>query len=136
MVNNPINGRVSRSLAVCCGLLIAILSYPLPADTRSPADSFMRGWNAFESGHYQTALDYWLPLAEQGDPNAQLNIGLMYDTGRGLDNDAGQAVYWYRQSAENGLAAAQFNLGLMYRDGQGVEQDAHLANSWLERAAA
>ncbi len=136
MANNPINGRVSRSLAACCGLLISILSYSLPADTRLPADSFMLGWNAFESGHYQTALDYWLPLAEQGDPNAQLNIGLMYDTGRGLDNDPGQAVYWYRQSAENGLAAAQFNLGLMYRDGQGVEQNAHLANSWLERAAA
>lgn len=136
LANNPIGGRLSHALAACCGLFIALLSHALIADTRLPADPFTRGWNAFESGHYQTALDYWLPLAEQGDPNAQLNIGLMYDTGRGLDVDPGQAVYWYRQSAENGLAAAQFNLGLMYRDGQGVEQDTHLANSWLERAAA
>lgn len=135
LANNLTNRRVSRTLAACCGAWLALVSGALQADTPAPVDYFTQGWNAFESGHYHTALDYWLPLAKQGDPNAQLNIGLMYDTGRGLAVDSSQAVYWYQQSAENGLAAAQYNLGLMYRDGQGVEQDVQLANSWLERAA-
>ena len=135
LANNLTNRGVSRTLAACCVAWLALVCGTLQADTPAPVDSFTQGWNAFESGHYHTALDYWLPLAKQGDPNAQLNIGLMYDTGRGLAVDSNQAVYWYRQSAENGLAAAQYNLGLMYRDGHGVEQDAQLANSWLERAA-
>ncbi|MGB5260197.1 MAG: trypsin-like peptidase domain-containing protein [Gammaproteobacteria bacterium] len=136
LANTATHKSPARTLAGCCGAVLAVLSFALLADPRLSVDPFTRGWDAFESGEYHTALDYWLPLAKQGDPNAQLNIGLMYDTGRGLAVDTDQAVYWYRQSAENGLAAAQFNLGLMYRDGQGVEQDTQLASSWLERAAA
>ena len=135
LANNPTTRSVSWTLSVCCGAWLALAAAALQADTATATDSFTEGWYAFESGQYHTALDHWLPLARQGDPNAQLNIGLMYDTGRGLDIDSRQAVYWYRRSAENGLAAAQYNLGLMYRDGQGVEQDVQQANSWLERAA-
>lgn len=76
-----------------------------------------------------------MPLAEQGDANAQLNIGLMYDAGHGVSVDHHRAADWYRRSAESGLAAAQYNLGLMYLDGYGVEQDSQLANTWLGRAA-
>jgi S1-C subfamily serine protease len=124
-----------RNSAACLGLALLCLSFSAnagPAET----DNFRRGWDAYESGEYKTALHYWMPLAEQGDPNAQLNVGLMYDAGRGLDVNPVRAVHWYRQSAENGLAAAQYNLGLMYRDGQGVEKDRQIANNWIERAAA
>jgi len=124
-----------RNSAACFGLALLCLSFSAnagPAD----ADDFRRGWDAYESGEFKTALHYWMPLAEQGDANAQLNVGLMYDAGRGLDVNPVRAVHWYRQSAENGLAAAQYNLGLMYRDGQGVEKSRKIANSWFERAAA
>jgi len=124
-----------RTAAACIGLALICLSFSASAQP-AETDDFRRGWDAFESGQYEAALDYWMPLAEQGDPNAQLNVGLMYDAGRGLEVNAARAVHWYRQSAENGLAAAQYNLGLMYRDGQGVEQNRQLANSWIERAAA
>jgi S1-C subfamily serine protease len=124
-----------RTAAACIGLALICLSFSASAEP-AETDDFRRGWDAFESGQYETALDYWMPLAEQGDPNAQLNVGLMYDAGRGLEVNPARAVHWYRQSAENGLAAAQYNLGLMYRDGQGVEQNRQLANSWIERAAA
>lgn len=98
--------------------------------------AFEEGWDAYQSGRYRIAMQHWLPLAEQGDANAQLNIGLLYESGRGTDADPVQAAYWYRQSAEYGLAAAQYNLGLMYRDGNGVEQDQGVARGWFERAAA
>lgn len=124
-----------RNAAACFGLALLCLSFSASAEM-AEVDDFRRGWDAYESGEYRTALQYWMPLAEQGDPNAQLNVGLMYDAGRGLEVNPVRAVHWYRQSAENGLAAAQYNLGLMYRDGQGVEKDRQLANSWIERAAA
>ena len=37
--------------------------------------------------------------ADQGDASAQFNLGLMYATGRGVPQDAVEAVAWYRQAA-------------------------------------
>lgn len=122
-------------LAISLGFLLTISSSPVIAAAAGEADPFVRGWDAYQSGNYKIALQYWLPLAEQGNANAQLNVGLMYDIGQGVPVDQMRAATWYRQSAESGLAAAQYNLGLLYRDGEGVEQNSQLSNDWLERAA-
>ena len=58
-----------------------------------------------------------LQAAEQGDADAQYNLGVMYANGRGVRQDDAQAVQWYRKAAEQGDAEAQFNLGVMYADG-------------------
>ena len=49
--------------------------------------------------------------AEQGDAEAQFNLGFCYDDGRGVEKDYGEAVKWYRKAAEQNFAPAQFNLG-------------------------
>ena len=46
--------------------------------------------------------------AEAGDATAQLDLGLMYGTGRGVPQDFAEAVGWYRKAAEQGTALAQF----------------------------
>ena len=43
-------------------------------------------------------------LAEQGDADAQYNLGVMYANGEGVPQDAAEAVRWYRISADVGLA--------------------------------
>ena len=58
--------------------------------------------------------------AEQGDAEAQSNLGSMYATGRGVPQDEAEAVRWYRLAAEQGLAVGQSNLGSMYAEGRGV----------------
>ena len=40
--------------------------------------------DAFNCGDYQTALREWGPLAEQGNPDAQYNLGFLYAEGRGV----------------------------------------------------
>ena len=128
---------VSRqaSRIVLQGLVMMTLSFIACASPQLPNDYFQLGWQEYEAGQYHGALRYWLPLADQGDANAQLNVGLMYDTGRGVAEDPARAVTWYRQSAEHGLAAAQYNLGVMYASGRGIEQDTDQAQFWLELAA-
>ena len=133
---NSARAHIHSLLAGTHAVLFMLVAATAVADLPAPEDHFSLGWVAYQSGEFSTALDYWLPLAEQGDANAQLNIGLMYDAGQGIPVDHDRAVHWYRKSAESGLAAAQYNLGLMYRDGQGVERDSRQANTWLERAAA
>jgi hypothetical protein len=73
--------------------------------------------------------------AEQGDADAQSNLGFMFEKGRGVTQDYAQAVYWYRKAAEQGNAVAQNNLGFLYYKGLGVTQDYPQAVSWFRKAA-
>ena len=117
------------------GLIMMTLSTVACANPDSPHDYFQLGWQEYQAGHYDSALGYWVPLADQGDANAQLNVGMMYDTGQGVAEDPARAVRLYRQSAERGHPAAQYNLGMMYASGRGIERDAGQAKFWLEQAA-
>ena len=76
-----------------------------------------------------------LQAAEQGNAEAQFNLGNMYREGRGVRQDDAEAVRWYRQAAEQGDAQAQTNLGLMYANGLGVRQDDAEAFGWFRQAA-
>ena len=78
----------------------------------------------------------WLrEAAEQGDPAAQFNLGMLYETGQGVPQNYAEAVKWYRESAERGYPAAQFNLGVFYETGQVVPQDYAEAAKWYLAAA-
>jgi len=98
------------------------------------ADQIEDGQAAFDRHDYKTALKLWRPLAEQGDPKAQVNIGVMYDHALGVKQDFAEAMKWYRKAADRGNAAAQVNLGMMYQKGWGVKQDYVQAYMWLSLA--
>lgn len=97
------------------------------------AQDLMKGYEAFESGDFTTALREW---KAQGSAVAQNNVGTMYEHGQGVAQDYQEAVKWYRLSAAQGLAVAQQNLGAMYRDGKGVLQDYREALKWFRMAAS
>jgi len=87
-------------------------------------------------GDYAQALRVWRPLAEQGDPEGQLNLGLAYLWGRGVMADEGQAVAWIRKAADQGFAPAQSSLADYY--GAFVDskrRDLRLAMEWDRKAA-
>jgi TPR repeat protein len=85
------------------------------------------------SAHDFSAL---LRRAQAGNAEAQRLVGMAYEEGRGVKQDAIQAVEWYRKAAEQGDAAAQNNLGVMYRLGNGVPKDLNLAVHWYQKSAA
>ena len=74
--------------------------------------------------------------AEQGESDAQVNLGLMYKLGKGMMQDDVEAEKWYRKAAEQGSAFAQFKLGMLYQEGEGVPQDYVLAHLWFNLAAS
>jgi TPR repeat protein len=104
------------------GVMLAVVS-PAHAD-------FQDGWAASLRGDYATAMQEWLPLAEQGDAKAQNNLGFLYNFGRGVAQDYAEAAKWYRLAAEQGNANAQYNLGVFYEQGRGVSQDTAAATKW------
>lgn len=99
------------------------------------ADAFERGGKAFLRGDYSTALSSFQSAAEQGRPEAQLGLGVMYAVGKGVPQNFAEAVKWYRLAAEQGDATAQYSLGVMYDKGLGVPQDYAQAVKWWRLAA-
>ena len=114
------------------------------------AEPFEDATKAYHSGDYETAYRLIKPLAEGGLPEAQLNLGLLYEKGQGVPQDYAEALIWYRKAAEQGNAKAlkwyrkaaeqgnaeaQFNLGLMYDRRLGVPQDYAEAVKWYREAA-
>ena len=117
-------------------IVVVVTLLPLLMAPRAVfAEPFEDGVAAYKRGDYALAMRLWAPLAERGDPAAQFNIGLMFDTGRGVREDHSTAVKWYRLAAEQGYAKAQFSLGSMYERGEGVLQDFKEAARWFRQAA-
>ena len=109
-------------------IFIFLFSFSVFADFQAGKDAYVRG-------DFQTALKNWKPLAEQGNIEAQINLGVMYYKGVGVTQDNKEAVKWYRLAAEQGYARAQHNLGFMYDKGKGVTQDNKEAVKWYRLAA-
>ena len=63
--------------------------------------------------------------AEQGDPDAEFDLGLEYATGYNHQptKDSFEAVKWYLKAAKKGHAQAQYNLGLCFYKGEGTPKD-------------
>lgn len=72
--------------------------------------------------------------AEAGMPEAQFNVGVMLDSGRGVDRDIVQAAIWYVRSALHGNHRAAYNLGQLYEAGEGVPRNHDAANAWFTRS--
>ena len=107
----------------------------LLAFSQLAAQDFDKGLKAHDAGDYDTAVREWQPLAEQGNVEAQYNLGFMYYNGQGLTQNSAKAVKWYRLAAEQGHGDARLNLGAMYRNGQGVPEDFVRAAKWYRLAA-
>ena len=74
--------------------------------------------------------------AEQGNANAQDNLGVMYANGKGVPLDYKIAVKWFKLPAAQGFFLAQYNLSGMCRGGRGVKLDNVYAHMWGNLAAS
>ena len=62
----------------------------------SASADYQKGLTAYKDKDYATALREWTPLAEQGNADAQKNIGRMYGNGMGVTQNFKTAVKYYR----------------------------------------
>lgn len=116
------------------GLLTLLISTSLAVTAYS--GEWEEAVAAYSRGDYTTAYRLFKPMAQQGMPEAQFILGLMYDNGRGVPQNYAMAVKWYQKAAEQGIAKAQFNLGVSYEDGQGVPRNYILAYMWFDLASS
>jgi TPR repeat protein len=89
-----------------------------------------RAIRAYNGGDFPGAFAEYMPLAKQGNADAQFMIGYMYAAGEGVPRNDDEAVKWYQAAAEQGNSAAQFNLGKKYEGHNDAE-----AAKWFHLAA-
>ena len=82
------------------------------------------------------ALEKLIKAAEQGDANAQYELGnLCLVGGDFVSKDVKKASEWFGKAAEQGNPDAQYELGSLYKQGTGISQDDAKANKWFKKAA-
>lgn len=77
---------------------------------------------AFTCQGFALTFEETLAEAEAGNPVAQFNLALAYQSGDGVEQDKDQAEAWYQQAVELGYAPAMINLA--YLAGQRGDQPA------------
>ena len=87
-----------------------------------------------EQKNFKKEIKCYHKAAEQGNKDAQLALGVMYNIGHGVPQDDKAAVKYYKLAAEQGNAKAQYNLGVAYTEGKGVRQDDKVAVEYYKLA--
>ncbi|MEE9492857.1 MAG: tetratricopeptide repeat protein [Gammaproteobacteria bacterium] len=73
--------------------------------------------------------------AEQGNANAQYDVGMMLDTGRGTNIDHQVAFNWLSMAAEQGHKKSLTQMGIRLYKGEGVSRDAQRAVEQFSKVA-
>ena len=73
--------------------------------------------------------------AEQGNADAQFQLGLKYGRGESVERDFIQAARWCRQAADQGHVGAQRTLAVLCAKASAVRARHGLAVDWYRRAA-
>lgn len=84
--------------------------------------------DTFAAGYYQI-------LADAGQSDAMVELALLLEDGKGVNQDLVQAFEYDRAAANVGNIAAMNNLGMLYENGKGVDKDLALARAWYEKSS-
>lgn len=72
---------------------------------------------------HQAAMDWYLKAANEGDPNGQRKVGLLYANGFGIAQDYSTAMDWFIKAAHQKYSGAQHDIDVIYEKDYGVPQD-------------
>src|SRR5947209_11491591 len=113
IVLTPVVFRRLRTMRFATAVFLSLLLLPAAASAGPLED----GKAAYDRHDYQTALKLLQPLADQGNAEAQTDIGLMYENGEGVVKDYAEAMKWFRMAADRGNTDAQANVCGLSMDG-------------------
>ena len=107
MKNQTISGITKMSLkgAILLVFISCLVTFLATAmyfvfSKESDAD-FMTGMESYSNTKNETTVIHVKKAAEQGDPNAQYEIGKCYEEGKGVEQSYQEAAKWYRKVLDN-----------------------------------
>lgn len=91
------------------------------AVTSSAKKLFEQGAKYEEEENFKKAVECYQKSADQGNEDAQNNLGYLYYEGKGVSQDYEKAFALFKLAAEQNQKEAEYNLGLCYSSGNGIE---------------
>ena len=82
------------------------------------------------------AAQWFHKAAQQGNAEAQTNLGICFLWGNGVDKSWPTAARWFGDAAKQGLPRAQYWMGELFRNGTAVPRSYAEAMKWYLLAAA
>jgi len=115
-----------KHVVVAAIILVLRFATPVVAGPLEDADA------AIKRRDYATAVRLIRPLAEQGNANAQYNLGVFYDNGLGVPQDTVRAYMWFNLSAAQGREGAAAFRDLIARrmNAAQIAEAQKLAGEW------
>ena len=115
-------------------LLLPVLLFLFTVTVSSCSSDYQDGVDAYNRKDYQTALNKWQPLAEQGDAKAQYKLGLMYGDGQGVSKDKVVASMYFTLAIDpEGFATkARYKIEKNMTSAQ-ITEARELARDWMEK---
>ena len=86
-------------------------------------------------GYTREQIPGLMERAQQGNADAQAELGRLYTLGRGVPKNYSEALRWYRASAQQGNSKGEYGVGVAYDFEYGVRRDPRKAFQWYEKAA-
>lgn len=77
----------------------------------------------------------WKNAQYQNSPEAWVELGILYKTGKGTEKDYAKAMECFKLAADQNFPKAQTCIGELYEEGYGVKQDYIEAMKWYRLAA-
>src|SRR5216683_398375 len=84
----------------------------------------------------QQLVYWWTKAAKQGEPDAQVTLGQMYEDGEGIPQDYLLAAYWYRKAADHvpdlgGAGVGLNSVAQLYQEGHATQEDYVFVYLWF-----
>jgi S1-C subfamily serine protease/tetratricopeptide (TPR) repeat protein len=101
----------------------------------TPENHVRLGTAAYVAGDFSTALRHLWGLSDSRFAEAPYYLGLMAHIGKGVQQNYGEAIEFYRRAVDLEYPPAFFRLGVMYANGRGTAKDMVEAVKWYRKAA-
>ena len=115
-------------------MLVPLLALAFMVPVVVCAASYEEAMSALEEGDYRAAYRDLKRLAQDGNPEAQYQVGMLLLFGQGVRKRVDEGVDWLKQAADNGSYLAANELAQIYASGRDVKPDEQEAMKWIERA--
>lgn len=118
------------------GIALCLALAASPAFSAGTADNILtEAWTAYNIGQYKKTINLVTPLANEGNPRAQVILGRCYENGLGVAQDEAVAAQWFQLAAEQNDSEAQVLLAYCYELGSGVPKNDQQVMNLFTRAA-
>ena len=136
--DRPVPAASQQPASVDNATVAEVPEAPVAAPTVQPRDLYLQGVAALQLAQTPedeaAAIQQLQESAALGHPPAQLQLGELYKTGQGVDQDQTQARIWFERAAEGGNVLAMHRVGVMTAQGEGGAADLNAAVEYFEQA--